>query len=253
MPTPQISQSPIFQPRSPISLAKYVQATTLQPSPALSVSSGVLSPSPVPSIPSCDRSCLAQLEEGLICRSCQRQWLACKMWYHANDGGRRRWLTEPLIRPAESTASVRALMGVLGVPGNIGTVGLGLETSVKKLPFKVITTAGASGVSRGCSTRAVGWRRALLEATKNTVDTVFTMFSLQLKALLSGSPTSCSSTGIPDLSLATSRDCSTASWATRIAPHRQPHLPRARSPSYGTSLSALACITSSSRFIEHIL
>ncbi|KAI0654446.1 hypothetical protein C8Q70DRAFT_925754 [Cubamyces menziesii] len=168
LPTPQIAHSPVFVPRSPITLSKYVEATTpvhgsnplAPPSPATSCGSPSLSPAP--SVPSCDRCCLGQLEiDGVVCRACEKQWLACKMWYQAHDGGRRRWLTEPYIKPAESTASVRAVMGsVLAVSGHHGnggeggsatasTRGLGFGSSIslkKELPFKVLPTpSGPSG------------------------------------------------------------------------------------------------------------
>ncbi|KAI0828820.1 hypothetical protein BC628DRAFT_1167624 [Trametes gibbosa] len=163
LPTPQIAQSPVFRPCSPITLFKYVEATTptheFGEQPILCSSTGA-SLSPAPSIPACDRCCLAQLEDGLICRACEKQWLACKMWYQAHDGGRRRWLTAPYITPAESTARIRAVMGLLGVPGTSASArphladpdvnrGLGLGSSVsfkKELPFRVLATAsGSSG------------------------------------------------------------------------------------------------------------
>ncbi|CDO73419.1 hypothetical protein BN946_scf185013.g53 [Trametes cinnabarina] len=109
LPTPQIAQSPVFVPHSPITLAKYVEATTpvhmLDPlRPHSLPSSTSFSLSPAPPLPMCDRCCLAQLGDGVVCRPCEKQWLACKVWYQAHDGGRRRWLTEPYIKPAESTA-----------------------------------------------------------------------------------------------------------------------------------------------------
>ena len=254
MPTPRISQSPIFQPRSPITLAKYVQATS--PTPSV-ISTGSLSP--VPSLPACDRCCLARLEEGLICRTCERQWLACKMWYQANDGGRRRWLTEPLIRPAESNASLRAVMGVLGVSGNSGSVGLGIEASLrlkKELPFKVIPTPAATDRPGGYTSGATRWRqlrRHSLEATRRTREAVRFIFSLSLMALSSGSSASSPSNDLPDISPATSYDSgATSSWTARIAPHRRPHSSPA-APSYGSSVSGMVCITSSSRFVEHLV
>ncbi|KAH9897709.1 hypothetical protein C8Q73DRAFT_682272 [Cubamyces lactineus] len=168
LPTPQIAHSPVFVPRSPITLSKYVEATTpirgcnlLAPlSPATSCASP--SSSPAPSVPSCDRCCLGQLEiDGVVCRACEKQWLACKMWYQAHDGGRRRWLTEPYIKPAESTARVRAVMGSVlasseyhgntdeGGSATASTRGLGFGSSVslkKEPPFKVLSTSsGSSG------------------------------------------------------------------------------------------------------------
>ncbi|KAI0756429.1 hypothetical protein C8Q80DRAFT_29134 [Daedaleopsis nitida] len=246
MPTPQISQSPIFQPRSPITLAKYVQATSPRTFLASPVSNGSLYP--VPSIPSCDRCCLAQLEEGYICRSCERQWLACKMWYQVNDGGRRRWLTEPLIRPAESTASIRAVMGVFGVPGDASKVGLGLELKVKKdLPFKVVATPLDPSSLR---------RRQMRKSTKPRAwNGVRAMFSSSLKTLLHASraPHPIPLGGLSKKSSGTSYDSRATSLDARIAPHRrQPHC-SPPTPCYGSSLAGLACITSNSRFVEHLV
>ncbi|RDX46817.1 hypothetical protein OH76DRAFT_1442777 [Lentinus brumalis] len=199
MPTPQISQSPVFQPRSPITLAKYVQATSFQ-SPCLPPSASTVSLSPVPSIPSCNRCCLAQLEDGIICRACERQWLACKVWYQAHDGGRRQQLTEPFIRPGESNASTRAVMGVLGVPGSTSAaVGLGFDPSVtlrKKLPFKVVEPAIQPPCSRcnyesctrpgNCRSRATPWRyfrRHSLDAVRKARDTIRALLSVSFKSV----------------------------------------------------------------------
>ncbi|KAI0713125.1 hypothetical protein C8T65DRAFT_739000 [Cerioporus squamosus] len=280
MPTPQISQSPVFQPRSPITLAKYVQATASSQSPCLTPAVSTSSLSPVPSIPSCNRCCLAQLEDGVICRACERQWLACKMWYQAHDGGRRLQLTEPFIRPAESNASVRAVMGVLGVPGSTATVGLGFEPSVtlrKKLPFKVVERAIQPPCSRcnydscarpgNCRDRATPWRRLRkhsLDAVKKTRDTLRALFGLHLHSSLSFKsvsavppPRSWSCLPRGDLAFTSpaTPDSSAASWTARIAPYRLAHCSSEPSPSYGSSLfhRQLACVTSGSRFVEHLV
>ncbi|RPD64658.1 hypothetical protein L227DRAFT_264192 [Lentinus tigrinus ALCF2SS1-6] len=283
MPTPQISQSPVFQPRSPITLAKYVQATSSQPPcPAPAVSTGSLSP--VPSIPSCNRCCLAQLEDGIICRACERQWLACKVWYQANDGGLRRHLTEPFIRPAESNANVRAVMDVLGVPGSSAAVGLGFEPSVtlrKKLPFKVVEPPIGprpscsrcnydSCVSAGnCRVRTTPWRhlcRHSLDALKKTRDTLRALLSMSLSLNLSLEsksvvPSPRSWSWLPRGGLtsafalpATPYDSPATSWPARVAPYQLAYSATEPSPSYGSSLfhRQLACVTSGSRFVERL-
>ncbi|KAI0652544.1 hypothetical protein C8Q79DRAFT_938182 [Trametes meyenii] len=270
MPTPQIAHSPIFVPHSPITLSKYVEATThtsaynpLGPSPAPSASL-----SPAPSLPTCDRCCLAQLEDGLICRACEKQWLACKLWYHAHDGGRRRWLTEPYIKPAESTARVRAVMGALSVSGSTRSShlnhGLGLGPSVsfkQELPFRVLATSSRPSSLHAVYNSAGSWatrcwktnigRVALLcqqsvNAAKRMCgagETLWPAFVTLLFPLSRNDRSSVSSRSESDDSL-------TTSWGAHIGGHRRPL-------SGESSLSAgslpVACITSSSRFVEHLV
>lgn len=287
LPTPQLSQSPVFQPRSPITVAKYVHATSSRsPCPAPAVSTSSLSPAP--SIPSCNRCCLAQLEDGIICRACERQWLACKMWYQANDGGRRQHLTEPFIRPAESNANVRAVMDVLGVSGSSATVGLGFGPSVtpgkKALPFEVVESPTPPPCSRcnydsctrpsNCPRRATPWRRLRrhsLDAVKRARDMLRTLLSLSLNSESESvvpSPRSwfwLPRGGLQLTSAFTSPappyDSPATSWAARIVPYRMacPATATATesssSPSYGSSLfrRPLARVTSESRFVEHLV
>ncbi|CCL98910.1 uncharacterized protein FIBRA_00917 [Fibroporia radiculosa] len=123
IPTPQLPPSPFFVPRSPITISKFVMASSSPASPFLSAG-------PVPSIPICEDCCLINSESGQHCRSCDKQWLACKVWYQANDGGRRQQLTEPYIKPAESTLANRALVDLINVPsGPANFYGLGIRTS----------------------------------------------------------------------------------------------------------------------------
>ncbi|KAI0334041.1 hypothetical protein GY45DRAFT_1359275 [Cubamyces sp. BRFM 1775] len=250
LPTPQIAHSPVFVPRSPITLSKYVEATTpvcgsnplAPPSPATSCASPSLSPAP--SVPSCDRCCLGQLErDGIVCRACEKQWLACKMWYQAHDGGRRRWLTEPYIKPAESTASVRAVMGsVLGVSGRNGngggrgsatasTRGLGFGSSVsfkKELPFKVLPTPSGPSAPRlgtGSSNSNFGWSSGVTQAWARTAKAASRLSFVRRDAAVHAVPVPAS----PD---ATSR-------ATGIGDHQ-------RRPSLGGSGSGCSGIGSGS-------
>lgn len=251
LPTPCISQSPIFQPRSPITLAKYVRATTTGQC-TTPTSSGVGSLSPVPSVPSCDRCCLAQLEEGYICRACERQWLACQMWYRANDGGRRRWLTEPFIRPAESNANLRAVMGGLGVPGSTGTAGLGLQEpstkkSRKELPFKVIPTIAHVHPPRAKDDFGAKQWRHIRRTSLYAVRKISVVLSASLE-LLSVYPPG----GMDPILLSTSHDSLATSCTAHIVPHTSPHVTQ-DAPPHGSTVSRLACVSSSSRFVEHLV
>ncbi|EIW64451.1 uncharacterized protein TRAVEDRAFT_41863 [Trametes versicolor FP-101664 SS1] len=277
LPTPQIAQSPVFRPRSPITLFKYVEATTpTRDSNPLSFPA-IATPSPAPSIPACDRCCLAQLEDGVICRSCEKQWLACKMWYQAHDGGRRRWLTEPYINPAESTASIRAVMGRLGAPANSerphSTRGLGLGSSVsfqQELPFRVLASSSVASVSLvhshsagtgswatrlgyqiAAAKRVASARRGSLAwtAARKTQAGLRALWSVSLGLLLPGPlsrdlrPSAPSST-MSDDSLGTSS-------ADSIGGHRRPSSSMdSSSLRFGTL--GLGCITSRSRFVEHL-
>ncbi|EKM61770.1 uncharacterized protein PHACADRAFT_248612 [Phanerochaete carnosa HHB-10118-sp] len=109
-------QSPVFVPQSPITVSKFFEALDPPPNeaPEAQIRSLVSS---APHLASCGECGLFEFEKGLQCRDCDQQWLACKVWYRAQDGGRRRWLTAPYIRPGESNARNRALMHEVGVPG----------------------------------------------------------------------------------------------------------------------------------------
>ena len=117
VPTPMVPQSPVFAPQSPITVSKFFSALTQDSNETGPTSPGPTIAAPLPSLPSCGECGLIEFEMGTQCRACNQRWLACKVWYRAQDGGRRRWLTEPYIRPAESNARNRALMHGLGVPG----------------------------------------------------------------------------------------------------------------------------------------
>lgn len=173
------------------------------------------------------------------------------MWYQANDGGQRRWLTEPFIRPAESNANVRGVMNILGVPG---AVGLGIQSAMKKeLPFKVISILRDSGSPHddGSSFGTRRWRRLYdwsLETASKTKDILQAWVSAPLKVILSGIRASHLPDGMPSKPL-TPYDYETSSWIARMA---QPHLSLASS-THISPLTVLASITSTSRFVEHLL
>ncbi|KAJ7750248.1 hypothetical protein B0H16DRAFT_1550037 [Mycena metata] len=130
-PTPEPPKSPIFAPQSAFTVHKFVAATgrdTLTSAGFDQRTSNLA----VPALPRCTHCGFGfgldfhDLEAPLSsnpCRLCEPQWLACKMWYHARGDS----LREPCaVRPAESNASTRAIIGKLGLP--IGSHrGLGLE------------------------------------------------------------------------------------------------------------------------------
>lgn len=128
IPTPNILPSPVFHPQSPFTLSRFIVASNAgQPTDSPSSADDGDTPlrRPVPSLPRC-RQCRAFTEGGACSRACQQQLLACRVWYQAHDGGHRRHLTEPYIRPGESTMGTRAMIGELGLP--VGSPrGLGLD------------------------------------------------------------------------------------------------------------------------------
>lgn len=134
-PTPNVPGSPVFVPHSPITFSKFLSAssdgTHLSPSlPAASM---------VPALPRCEKCGLTEFESGSQCKECEEQWLACKVWYQANDGGRRRRLTEPYIKPAESNSRNRAMMGALGIPGGSpSAMGLGIQFETRQRPARAL-------------------------------------------------------------------------------------------------------------------
>ena len=123
VPTPIVPHSPVFTPHSPITVSKFFEALDQEsrmadttPDASLGQYESSFGRRP-PSLVSCGDCGFFEFELGLQCRECDRRWLACKVWYRAQDGGRKRWLAAPYIRPGESNAHNRALMHGLGVPG----------------------------------------------------------------------------------------------------------------------------------------
>lgn len=141
VPTPVPPQSPIFAPQSPITVSKFFEAldeeTTFGGQLAGQLDVAPSLGQPPPSLGSCGECGLFEFEQGLQCRECDTRWLACKVWYHAQDGGRRRWLAAPYIRPGESNAQNRALMHGLGVPGcDPGVDDAAVATAPDPLPVR---------------------------------------------------------------------------------------------------------------------
>lgn len=120
-PTPEPPKTPVFAPQSPFTVHKFVAAaasgdlTSAGPEQRFSKLA-------VPALPRCTHCGFGfgldfhDLEAPLSsnpCRLCEPQWLACKMWYQATGAS----LREPCaVRPAESNASSRAIVGRLGLP-----------------------------------------------------------------------------------------------------------------------------------------
>ncbi|CAL1694688.1 unnamed protein product [Somion occarium] len=126
-PTPNEPSSPVFVPRTPITVSKFVSASSMTFSSQ--IPSG-LATFTAPVLPICEYCGLSAFESGLRCAECDQQWLACKVWYRASDGGKRQHLTEPYVKPAESNARNRAMLDFLGVPGGSpNTLGLGLHAA----------------------------------------------------------------------------------------------------------------------------
>ncbi|KAF8204315.1 hypothetical protein K438DRAFT_555866 [Mycena galopus ATCC 62051] len=130
-PTPEPPKSPIFAPQSPFTVPKFV--TAMAPGASASGGDQCIDHLAVPALPRCTHCGfgfgldLDDLEAPLSsnpCRFCEPQWLACKVWYQARGNS----LREPCaMRPAESNASSRAIIGKLGLP--VGSHrGLGLGT-----------------------------------------------------------------------------------------------------------------------------
>ncbi|KAJ7103117.1 hypothetical protein B0H15DRAFT_811019 [Mycena belliarum] len=151
-PTPEPPMIPVFAQQSPFKVPKFITTTSSgRPSPAGSGQQfSVLS---VPALPRCTHCGFGfglnfhDLEAPLTrnpCRFCEPQWLACKMWYQA----RSNTLREPCaIRPAESNASSRAIVGELGLL--VGSHG-GLGIDVVHGPDK-FTGADAQVAEKGYS------------------------------------------------------------------------------------------------------
>jgi hypothetical protein len=108
LPTPTSPHSPIFSPEVHFTTEKFLNAVE-----------AAGDRDRAPTLPQCDHGLT-----GKLCRPCELQLLACRMWFQNADGGARAALREPLVRPAQSTVRTRAVLASLGVSGS--GVGLGL-------------------------------------------------------------------------------------------------------------------------------
>lgn len=112
LPTPASPHSPIFSPGVHFTTEKFLDAAE------------AASPKDqAPTLPQCDHR-----PGGKLCRACEMQLLACRVWFQNADGGARAALREPFVRPAQSTMRTRAVLASLGVgvtcPSGVG-LGLG--------------------------------------------------------------------------------------------------------------------------------
>jgi hypothetical protein len=111
LPTPGSPHSPIFSPGVQFTTEKFLGAAE------------AASPRDrAPPLPQCDHMQgqgqehgRGQGKEGKLCRACEMQLLACRVWFQNADGGARAALHEPFVRPAQSTVRTRAVLASLGV------------------------------------------------------------------------------------------------------------------------------------------
>lgn len=112
IPTPASPHSPIFSPGVHFTTEKFLDAAE-----------AAAPRDRAPTLPQCDHG-----QEGKLCRACEMQLLACRVWFQNADGGARAALHEPFVRPAQSTVRTRAVLASLGVGARCPTgVGLGIS------------------------------------------------------------------------------------------------------------------------------
>jgi hypothetical protein len=113
LPTPASPHSPIFSPGVQFTTEKF-----------LSAAEAANHRDHAPMLPKCNH---VQGQGGKLCRACELQLLACRVWFQNADGGARAALHEPFVRPAQSTVRTRAVLTSLGVGAQVPSgVGLGL-------------------------------------------------------------------------------------------------------------------------------
>ena len=111
IPTPASPHSPIFSPGVHFTTKKFLYAAE-----------AAAPRDRAPTLPQCDHG-----QEGKLCRACELQLLACRVWFQNADGGARAALHEPFVRPAQSTVRTREVLASLGVGAPCPSgVGLGL-------------------------------------------------------------------------------------------------------------------------------
>jgi hypothetical protein len=109
LPTPTSPHSPIFSPGVHFTTEKFRDAAK-----------AAAPKDRAPTLPQCDHG-----QAGNLCRACEKQLLACRVWFQNADGGARAALHEPFVLPAQSTVRTRAVLASLGV-GARGRSGIGL-------------------------------------------------------------------------------------------------------------------------------
>lgn len=172
LPTPQLPASPVFLQRSPITVHQYISAAE---APFAPLPLDGQSFRPVPSMEFCRDCVLVHPDSNLLCHSCDQQWLACKVWYQANDGGRRQRLTEPYIKPAESNATNRALMDLLQAPtGSGSSYGLGIragpQAGVSRSRFRKLAPLLAMATAE--SSLSIIYREEVLPVARRVLSAV---------------------------------------------------------------------------------
>jgi hypothetical protein len=111
LPTPASPHSPIFSPGVPFTTERFLDAAE-----------AAAPKDRAPTLPQCDHG-----QAGKLCRACEMQLLACRVWFQNTDGGARAALHEPFVRPAQSTVRTRAVLASLGVGATCPSgVGLGV-------------------------------------------------------------------------------------------------------------------------------
>ncbi|KAI0281211.1 hypothetical protein BGY98DRAFT_1094972 [Russula aff. rugulosa BPL654] len=104
LPTPASPHSPIFSPGVPFTTERFLDAAE-----------AAAPKDRAPTLPQCDHG-----QAGKLCRTCEMQLLACRVWFQNTDGGARAALHEPFVRPAQSTVRTRAVLASLGVGLGLG-------------------------------------------------------------------------------------------------------------------------------------
>ena len=123
-PTPEIPKSPVFASTSPPTVSKYAaSASGASLDPTANHDGTETCSSLAPSLPECSHDGVDGLPR---CSACERQWRACKLWYHSGEGGEH-------IIPAEDNASTRTTTGFLGLPDGSAR-GLGIEVGNGRRP-----------------------------------------------------------------------------------------------------------------------
>ncbi|EGO05422.1 hypothetical protein SERLA73DRAFT_157950 [Serpula lacrymans var. lacrymans S7.3] len=104
LPTPELPSTPAWTPSPlPLTVSQYVVA----------VDAGGYD-APAPPFPPCYGDNFGYTPK---CSACEKQWLACTLWFHARQKRTASsHLERPYLRGEVSTATNRAIMGSLGLP-----------------------------------------------------------------------------------------------------------------------------------------
>ena len=134
LPTPASPRSPIFSPGVSFTTEKFLDAAE-----------SATPKDRAPTLPQCDHG-----QTGKLCRACEMQLLACRVWFQNADGGARAALHEPFVRPAQSTVRTRAVLASLGVGATSPSgVGLGLGNACDEGNSRLVPLNQAISWSKG--------------------------------------------------------------------------------------------------------